>query len=139
MDLNNVMTISRHAIRKHYLLQIALIIAIWKMGELIAHASTLPIPGSVIGMTLLLVMLRCKLIALPSVKRGADVFLAEMLLFFVPAVLAVLDHPEFLGWLGLKLLIAILLGTVIVMTCTALTMELLFRLSNHKAGKHVME
>jgi holin-like protein len=138
MNLNNVMTVGKRAIRTHYVLQIALIIAIWKLGELLAHVSTLPVPGSVIGMALLLVMLRCKIIALPSVKRGADVFLAEMLLFFVPAVLAVLDHPEFLGWLGVKLLLAILVGTVIVMTCTALTMELFFRLSS-KAGSHVLE
>lgn len=139
MDLHNLMTVGRRAVRKHYVLQIALIIAIWKMGELLAHVSTLAVPGSVVGMALLLVLLRCKIIQLPSVKRGADVFLAEMLLFFVPAVLAVLDHPEFLGWLGLKLLVAILLGTVIVMTCTALTMELLFRLSRNKVGSHVME
>lgn len=138
MDLHNLMTMGRRAVRKHYLLQIVLIIAIWKMGDVIARVSTLPIPGSVIGMALLLVMLRFKFIELPSVKRGADVFLAEMLLFFVPAVLAVLDHPEFLGWLGFKLLVAILIGTVIVMTCTALTMEFLFRLSR-KAGTHALE
>lgn len=138
MMINSVITKGRHAVRRHYVLQIALIIAIWKLGEFIAHACALPVPGSVIGMALLLVMLRYNIIALPSVKRGADVFLAEMLLFFVPAVLAVLDHPEFLGWLGVKLLIAILVGTVIVMTCTALTMELLFRLSR-KAGNHALE
>lgn len=139
MDLHTMIATGKRAIRQYHALQIGLIVAIWKLGDVLAHASTLAIPGSVVGMALLLVMLRCKVIALPSVKRGADVFLAEMLLFFVPAVLAVLDHPEFLGWLGIKLLAAILLGTVLVMICTALTMEMLFRLSRNKAGHHVME
>jgi len=32
-------------------------------------------------------------------KRGADWLIAEMLLFFVPAVLALLNHKEFIGLL----------------------------------------
>jgi holin-like protein len=52
-----------------------------------------------------------------------------MLLFFVPAVLAVMDHREFLGLLGLKILSVILLGTVVVMSVTALVVDLGYRLS----------
>jgi len=52
-----------------------------------------------------------------------------MLLFFVPAVLAVLDHREFLGLLGLKLLAVVLGGTLLVMGGTGLTVDLCCRLS----------
>ena len=46
-----------------------------------------------------------------------------MLLFFVPAVLAVTQHGEFIGLLGLKVLVVILAGTVTVMAVTALTVD----------------
>jgi holin-like protein len=63
-------------------------------------------------------------------KRGADWLLAEMLLFFVPAVLALLDHREFLGLLGLKILAIIVLSTTMVMGVTALTVDLCYRWSD---------
>jgi holin-like protein len=40
-------------------------------------------------------------------------------LFLVPVVLAALDHREFLGLLGLKVLAVILIGTLAVMIVTA--------------------
>jgi holin-like protein len=41
----------------------------------------------------------------------------------VPAVVALLAHPEFLGLTGLKVLLVILGSTVMVMLATALTVE----------------
>jgi holin-like protein len=63
-----------------------------------------------------------------SLRRGANWYLAEMLLFFIPAVAAVREHPEFLGVLGVKLLVAIVAGTLVVMVATALSIELCFRM-----------
>jgi holin-like protein len=42
----------------------------------------------------------------------------------VPAALAVLEHREFLGVLGLKVLTVILVGTLAVMAVTVVTVEL---------------
>jgi holin-like protein len=119
----------RHFIHHSRLVQIGLIVALWFVGGQIAKAFQLPIPGGVIGMSLALVLLMTGGVSLFSMKRGADWFLAEMLLFFVPAVLGVLDHREFLGLLGLKILAVILLSTVAVMAMTALTVDLIFRWS----------
>lgn len=74
-----------------------------------------------------LVLLASGGVSVFSMKRGADWFLADMLLFFVPAVLAVLDHREFLGLLGLKILAIILVSTALVMTATAMTVDLMLR------------
>lgn len=140
MDVNEISTISRHSIRKHFIIQLAFIIVLWKVGEFISTVCHLPIPGSVVGMVLLLILLKMKVVRISSVKKGANFLLAEMLLFFVPAVLAILDHPEFIGWTGLKILFVILVGTAIVMTCTALTIELYFRfVRRRKADDHVVE
>lgn len=140
MNVNDLTTISRHSVRKHFIVQLAFIIVLWKLGEVISSVCHLPIPGSIVGMIILLILLKIKFVRLSSVKKGANFLLAEMLLFFVPAVLAILNHPEFIGWTGLKILLVILVGTAIVMTCTALTIELYFRYMRRKNGEnHVME
>jgi len=54
-----------------------------------------------------------------------------MLLFFVPAVLAALDHREFLGLLGLEILVIILISTALVMAATAFTIDLILRWSDN--------
>ena len=121
----------RHWVQKSRIGQIALIAGFWAFGEGIARITHLPVPGSVIGLFLLFILLMTGGMNLLTVRRGAQWYLAEMLLFFIPAVLAVLDHHEFFGLLGLKILAVILLGTVIVMISTALAVEAGLRLSRH--------
>ncbi len=72
-------------------------------------------------------LLASRRISLFSMRRGAEWFLADMLLFFIPAVLAVLGHRELLGLLGLKILAVICIGTLTVMTVTAFTVDLCYR------------
>jgi holin-like protein len=120
--------ICRRNLRLRRPAQIALILAFWVAGDFLVRRSGLPIPGGIAGMILALGLLACGWIRPASLRQGANWFLAEMLLFFVPAVLAILDHREFLGLLGLKILAAILLGTTTVMVATALAVELCFRL-----------
>jgi len=123
---------ARHVLRGSRVLQAMLLVAAWQCGQMVVRLAHWPIPGSVVGMLLVLLALLSRRLPLGSVKKGADWMLADMLLFFVPAVLAVMDHPEFLGWTGLKVLAVILLGTVIVMACTAMTVDLCFRLAGRR-------
>ena len=104
--------------------QIVLLGLIWLAGEAVVRLTGLPVPGGIVGLALLLVLLATGRISLQSLRQGANWFLAEMLLFFVPAVLAVLNYPQLLGLLGLKILAVILCGTVSVMGVTAMTVEL---------------
>ncbi len=110
------------------LLQVGLIVAFWFLGEMLAHVTDVPVPGSVIGMVALLGLLASGTIQPSSMKRGSSFLLADMLLFFVPAVLAVLDHSEFLGLVGVKILAVILIGTVTVMSATALAVDFGYRM-----------
>lgn len=119
----------RRRCRSSLLLQILFILAFWLSGEVIVHATGVPIPGAIIGLFIVLALLGSKWISICTVRRGAQWFLAEMLLFFVPAVLAVLDHPELLGLLGLKILAVIVLGTLTVMIVTAAVIDVCYRLS----------
>lgn len=114
-------------LQRNSLLQIGLLTGFWLAGNAVARLAHLPIPGAVLGMVALLALLAGGLVPLDSARRGARWLLAEMLLFFVPAVLTVLGHPELIGWLGLKVLIVILGGTLTVMTVTAGVVDLCCR------------
>jgi holin-like protein len=105
------------------LAQIAVVGMFWAAGSGLAHLAGAPVPGSLIGMVAMLALLGSGTLDPRLVERGAGWLLAEMLLFFVPAVVALLAHPEFLGLTGLKVLLVILGSTVMVMLATALTVE----------------
>lgn len=108
-------------------MQVGALIAIWALSEAVMRHFALPLPGSVAGLFLLLFALESGLISPKRVERGADRLLDHLMLFFVPAMLALVDHPELLSWLGVKLLVVVLGGTIAVMAGTALVVEAGFR------------
>lgn len=110
------------------LAQIAFIFGLWLLGEGVTRLTGIPVPGAVLGMFGLLFLLGSGTIRLASMRRGAYMLLADMLLFFIPAVLAVLDHREFLGMIGVKIVAVIVAGTLAVMCMTALAVDLGYRL-----------
>ena len=127
IDLQNRPSLSRLA-------QIILLLAFWQTGEGIVRVTHLPVPGPIVGMVLVLGLFASGKVSIGSMRRGAEWFLAEMLLFFVPAVLAVLDHREFIGLVGLKIMAVILVGTIIVMSVTALAIDIGYRLMMRREG-----
>lgn len=104
-------------------LQFGLLCLLWVLGQELTSLTGLPVPGAVVGLALALVLLATKVLVLPDLARAAQWLISEMLLFFVPAVLALVGHPEFLGWVGLKVLAVIAISTVAVMVVTALVVE----------------
>lgn len=86
-------------------------------------------------MFFLLAALGLRIVPVSAVEAGSHFLLREMLLFFIPAVLIVLDHPEFLGTMGLKLLAIIVVSTLIVMAATGATIDLLSRRTNQENGR----
>ncbi|EJF89387.1 CidA/LrgA family protein [Bartonella tamiae] len=133
----NKLTHQTQAFLHHYMLaQMAVIGVFWLLGESISRLFVLPIPGGIIGMGIVLLLLASGKLSLSSMKRGAEWLLAEMLLFFVPAVLALLNHKELIGFLGIKILVVILGGTLIVMSITALTIDLCYRWMIHHDGQN---
>jgi len=125
---------SSRFVHRNTIVQIALILAFWVAGEATVRLSGLPLPGAMVGLAVLFLLLATRRLSASTMRRGAEWFLADMLLFFVPAVLAVLDHREFLGLTGLKILFVILLSTAAVMLVTAFTVDRCYRWSLHRAA-----
>ncbi len=124
MTLRRLTLRAHRLIRHSRLLQVAVLFAFWLAGNAVSQAAHLPIPGAVVGMLAVLALLLSRRLSLFTLRRGADWLLAELLLFFVPAVLAILKHQELFGLLGLKILAVIVVGTSSVMAVTAFTVDL---------------
>lgn len=127
MTTRSFTLICRRDLRRSRFLQILLLIAFWLVGDALVRWLGLPVPGGVAGMFILIALFASRSFSPRNVRLGAEWFLTEMLLFFIPAVPAILNHHEFLGWLGLKVLVVILAGTAVVMIVTALVVDACFR------------
>lgn len=109
-------------------------IAIWAVADAARGWLGLPVPGSVIGLFVVWLLLEFRVIPLAYIEHGADSLLNHLVIFFVPAMLALVGHPELLSLTGVKLFAAILLGTVVVMCGTAVVIEIGFRLGSRRSA-----
>jgi holin-like protein len=89
-------------------------------GEAIVHVVALPVPGPVVGMTLLFGLLLLRAPLPRATGDTADGILNHLSLLFVPAGVGVVQHLELIGGEGVRLLVIILLSTVIALAVTAL-------------------
>jgi holin-like protein len=108
------------------ILQIAFIHLFLLLGMGVKAIVNGPIPASMIGLVLLFLALKVKLVKLEWVENGGKWLLAELLLFFVPSAVGIVNYKEILGWQGLETVILIVLSTIIVLGTTAFVAEKLY-------------
>lgn len=107
--------------------EITVLLAIYLLGCQIATGWHLPIPGGVIGMSLLLLAFALGWVKPAALQLGAGVLMAEMLLFFIPALMSLLDYGALLRDDGWRILLVIGISTLLVMVVTAFTVEAVCR------------
>ena len=116
------------------LAELAVLLALYLLGCLIAAWLAWPIPGGVIGMALLLMGFALGWVKPAALQMGAGLLMAEMLLFFIPALMSLLDYGALLRDDGWRILLVIAASTLMVMLLTAFTVELAVRLRrSHEA------
>lgn len=105
---------------------LAWLLLLQSLGELLSRGLSLPFPGPVIGMLLLLLALRWPLVREP-VAACADFLLAHLSLLFVPVGVGVMTHLSLVSQYGGRMLLVIVLSTLIGLAVTVLTLHLLWR------------
>lgn len=106
------------------LIQVAVFYLFYKMGVVLQSTFDIPIPGSIIGMILLLVLLLTGVVKERYLQGGANVLLLYLPLFFVPATVGVMNHFGFLSRVeGLIMLLALLVGTIMVLISSGLVAQ----------------
>lgn len=117
--------------------QTAFLGALWFVADFAVRALDLPLPGGVLGLAALLALLLSGRVAPRWVKAGADWLLADMLLFFVPAAVAVVQYGGLFKSDGWRLALVVVAGTLTVMVAVAFTVEQAARLERRLALRRV--
>ena len=107
--------------------QLGIILGIWAVGELISSllSNIITMPGTIIGMTILFLLLQFKIMKEETIKDVADFLLGNMAIFFVPAGVSLINS---LGLITENMLVLLLSGTVatiIIMIVTGKIVEIM--------------
>lgn len=103
--------------------QVGVLIAAWWAADQAAAALQLSFSGGVVGLFVLVALLASGWLKPATIELGANWLLANMLLFFIPLVVSVVQFTDLIKTKGLVLLLDIGLGFACVMLATALTVE----------------
>ncbi|MDM3885209.1 CidA/LrgA family protein [Pseudomonas sp. BCRC 81390] len=109
------------------LTELATLCALFLLGGQLASWLGWPIPGGVMGLAMLLLLFAAGVLKPAMLQLGAGWLMAEMLLFFIPALMSLLDYGALIRDEGWRILLVIAVSTLMVMVVTALTVELVCR------------
>ena len=98
-----------------FLKQFGIIIAVSFIGEVLKHFIHLPIPASIYGLVIMLLLLSTKVVSLEQVKDTGGYLLEIMPVMFIPAAVGLITMWSELKSLWLPLCVITVLTTVIVM------------------------
>lgn len=119
--------------------QIILLALIWISADFVSRHYLPQVPSSLLGLGCVLVLLALRVIRRDWLAHGAGWLISEMLLFFVPAVIGIIQYPDLIRENGLAILVVILGSTVCVMGSTALAVDLTWRMQDRFARRHGKE
>ena len=111
------------------ILQILFIHIFLFLGSAVKAIVPIPIPAAMVGLLLLFLSLLLGIVKLEWVEQGGNWLLAELLLFFVPSAVGIVNYDEMLSWQGFMSVLLIGLSTFIVIGSTAFIAE---KLNNWK-------
>ncbi|MGJ8623777.1 MAG: CidA/LrgA family protein [Yoonia sp.] len=97
---------------------IGLLLGCQLLGEIVVRAVSLPIPGPVLGLALLVVLLGIRPALTEQLRPTTTVMLANLSFLFVPAGVGVIGNLQVFSDNGIVLLFVLTLSTVLSMLAT---------------------
>ena len=101
------------------------------VGTGIKDFLNLSVPGSVIGLLLLFILLISNVVKVEWVEEGARFFVNNLVFFFIPATVGVMNYFDLFKGKGILLIVIVLISTVLVMGTSGLVSQ---SLAKDKAG-----
>ena len=107
--------------------QLAIILGVWVVGEYISSfiQNIVVIPGRIIGMILLFILLKYKVVKLENINEISNFFLDNMAIFFIPAGVSLIKSLDLISDNVFVLLITIFVSTIIVMYVTGKLVDIM--------------
>ena len=107
--------------------QTILLLAISVIGEFINKVLHVPLPGSVLGLVLLLLLLLSGKVRVKHIEELSNFLMRHLAIFFVPAGVGLITVAGVLQSSWAVLLIISIISSMIVMTITAIIVQLIRR------------
>ncbi|MCY6960221.1 CidA/LrgA family protein [Clostridium brassicae] len=107
--------------------QTLIILSIYFLGNLLQNLLHLAIPGSVLGMVILLICLCTGVIKLEMIEEISNFLLDHLAFFFIPAGVGLISYFSILKDNWVSILIISLLSTILVMSFTGSTIQWMIR------------
>lgn len=117
-----------------FLRQLAVLTAVYGCGELAVRVSGVPVPGSVAGMAIMLLLLSAGLIRTAWVEEAAAWLLNRLTLLFLPALVGLADYWPVVRAYTLPLLAVVFFSTLAVLLGAAGVTVLVGRRVRHAGG-----
>jgi len=108
--------------------QVAVLCAIWLVAEALRSHMGWRIPAGLIGFAALALGLFSRAVPGRWLAKGTRWLLSDMLLFFIPAMLVIINYGDLVRSQGLRIVLVIVLSTACVMVATALVVDAVYRL-----------
>ncbi len=117
---------------------IAICLLLWLCNQAVLWFG-LPIPGSVIGLAILLVLLFGGVIPEKAVKAGAAWLIGELVLFFLPPIVSLIKYQVFIFEDGFSIIATIVVGTLMVLAGTAWVVDRIYRYERRLNQKRLIK
>ncbi len=114
-----------------------IILGIYLLGEFISSILSLPIPGNILGMIILLVLLCTKIIKLEQIETISNFLLDHLAFFFIPAGVGLMSSVGIIKDTWLKLLIVCVSTTIIIIAITGLIVQFITKKSKNIGGNKI--
>ena len=119
-----------------YMRQFGIILGVTCVGEIIKYFVHLPIPGSIYGLALMLVLLTTKVIKIEQVKEVGEFLIEIMPLMFIPAAVGLLTSWKQLQSILVPVVIITVVTTFVVMIVTGKVTDSLLQSGGKEEMKH---
>ncbi|WP_076539530.1 CidA/LrgA family protein [Shewanella sp. UCD-KL21] len=114
------------------LLQVAFLCGLAFGAQSLVELLALPIPSSVIGLICLYILLAFKWLPERFVAVGAMWLIGELLLFFIPPVIASIHYAPMFAEFGISLMFTLVLGSISVLVITGFVIDRVFRFERRR-------
>lgn len=115
-------------------IQIAILFLVFHIGAWIQQYFQIPIPGSIIGLIIMFILLVTGIFPLRWIDQGASFMVKNLVLFFIPGIVGILNYFSLFKGKGLLLFAITIVSTLLVMVFSGLVSQFLVGISEGRAS-----
>ena len=112
--------------------QLAILFGCLALGELVIYLTHIPLPSSILGMLILTLLLKLKVIRLEWVQSISDFLVGNIGFFFVPPGVAIMLYFDIIKAQFLPIVVATVVSTVLVLAVTGWVHQIYTKIKHEK-------